>query len=182
MEFNVASTIVSAGTGAALGAFANALMQGRARWLDTQMLAAALAREVMMCGRKLAAWRYEIQREHQIGLSKTRVAPCPLAFGDLAIYQGNASNLGKLPPWLIIRTMQTYERFRSFSAAHGSEQFMERPECEALLRRIHHTLKGIDAQVFTELEVLAATPYWKMWQLRFDAWRSKNLMRDTGCA
>ncbi len=71
MEFNLASTIISAGAGAALGAFANALMQGRNRWIDTQMLAAALARKVMMCGRKLAACRYEVYAEHQIGLSKT---------------------------------------------------------------------------------------------------------------
>jgi len=77
MDFHLATTVVSARAGAAFGAFANALMQGRNRWIDTQMLAAALAREVMMCGRKLAAWRYEIHVEHQIGLSRTRVAPCP---------------------------------------------------------------------------------------------------------
>jgi hypothetical protein len=172
MEFNLASTIMSAGAGAAFGAFANAFMQGRSRWIDTQMLAAALAREVMMCGRKLAAWRYAIDVERQIDLSKTRIAPCPLTPGDFSIYQANASSLGKLPPWLVIRTLQTYERFRAFSAAHGSERLMDRDECHNLLRRLHHVLKSIDAQVFTELEVLAATPYWKMLQFRFTSWRS----------
>jgi hypothetical protein len=172
MEFSLASTLVSAGAGAAFGAFASALMQGRSRWIDTQMLAAALAREVMMCGRKLAAWRFAIDTERRLELGKTRVAPCPLTPGDLLVYQSNASSLGKLPPWLVIRTMHTYERFRSFSATHGSEQYLNSAECDDLLRRIHHVLKSIDAQVFTELEVLAATPYWRMLQFRFESWRS----------
>lgn len=157
--------------GATFGAFASAFMQGRSCWMDTQMLAAALAREVLMCRRKLAAWRFEIDAERRLELDKTRVAPCPLTPGNLLVYQANATSLGKLPPWLIIRTVHIYERFRSFSTAHGTEQHLSSAEFDDLLRRIHHALKSIDAQVFTELEVLAATPYWRMLRFRFESWR-----------
>lgn len=70
--------------------------------------------------------------------------------------------------------MQIYELLRAFSTEHASEQSRERAECDDLLRRIHETLQFIDARVFTELEVLAATPYWKMMQVRLDAWRSAS--------
>lgn len=170
MEFSLASTIVSAAAGSAFGAFANSLTQGRARWVETQRLATALAREIMMCGRKLAAWRFKIEEERRLALHRTRVAPCPLTAGDFALYHANAASLGKLPPWLVIRTMQIYERFRSFSTEHGSEQFRERAECEELLERIQEALHFIDARVFTELEILAATSYLTM--IRFRLTRS----------
>jgi hypothetical protein len=63
--------------------------------------------------------------------------------------------------------------FRKHScAAHGSERLFVPAECDDLLRRIDHVLKSVDAQVFTELGVLAATPYWKMLQLRFERRRA----------
>lgn len=102
---------------------------------------------------------------------KMKSCPSSITFGQ-GRNQSNASSLGKLPPWLVIRTMHTYERFRAFSAAHGTEQHLSSVECDDLLRRIHHVLKSIDARVFTELEVLAATPYWKMLRFRFESWRS----------